>query len=124
MKNLVLVLLVWLVSMVSVAQSDSIRPSDSVKTSFGGYVSVGMSLSSGNDLHSNTFASLEGGICRDNFSVGISLGRGNFSGINSTDNIRNYCYEIKTNTTFPLGKLNGNILLGYGGYFNTKNMFI
>jgi len=100
------------------------QSNDSTKTKTSGYISAGISLTNGDNFKSNSYSSIEAGIMRDNITLGGIFGRGSLSGINSSDNIKNYFYEIKTTASYPVGSVSGSILFGYGGYFNTTHNFI
>ncbi len=93
-------------------------------TTMFGYISLGLSLSNGTDFKNSSYSSIEGGIMRENVTLGLIFGRGSLSGIGNGDAISNYFYEVKTTASYPIGIVSGNILLGYGGYFNTTHMFI
>lgn len=143
----ILVLLVVLVGLTSFGQkklshivhsSPMSKISDSIKIetpSLKKYISIGMSISSGNTYDTNEnkysfsescYPSIEGGITYSNVSLGIVLGRGNFKGLGSSqDVIQNYYYEFKVSPSFPLGILDANIIFGVGSYINASNaMFI
>lgn len=116
MKKLLTITLLFL-SVISFSQTDS--------TKTGGYLSIGISMTSTSDFLSSNYPSIEGGIVRNNFTLGLVLGRGNFIGMfESKDIPTNYYYEPKITASLPLGKLNGSVVFGYGGYFKTKHMFI
>jgi hypothetical protein len=96
-----------------------------VKTPITPYVSVGLSMSNMDNFRNGTYFGLESGVCIDNLSLGVVLGRGSVSGaFKSGDKSSNYFYEAKSSGSFPLGKLNGVVFFGVGGYFNTSHMFI
>jgi len=89
------------------------------------YVSYGLSVTNSQDFKSSSYTSLEGGVMYENLSFGLMIGRGSLAGLGSKqDRITDYFYELKTSASFPLGMLSGSILLGYGGYIDTKHMFI
>lgn len=117
MKKLVVLLMcMWAVS--TFAQ-------DSTKCNVSKYVSYGLSLSNNSDFKSGTFTSLEFGLMSNDITMGLAIGRGNLVGIfDKNDNIRNYYYELKLSPYFPIGKLYGNVIMGVGGYMDTKHNFI
>ncbi len=120
MRKVILILLT-LVSTSIFAQSDSTKS----KLSIGAYVSASLSLTNGNDFKSNNYPSIEGGICGDNFGLGLVLGRGNLTGLGKpTDDIKNYFYETKIFVSHGIGPLISTVLFGYGGYMNTNRNFI
>jgi len=109
-----------LIATVTFAQSE-----DSTQTKITGYASVSVSVTNGDNFLNTSYGSVEGGIMCKNFGLGLVLGRGTLAGMGkSTDNIKNYFYEIKTSASYPIGILSGNIILGYGGYINTIHNFI
>lgn len=127
-------MLVMMVSLTSISQIMVAKPHcDTVVESkcckpkndnpFIPYIGFGLSLSKGNNFTQNTYASTEVGVSKQNFGMALVLGRGSLSGFNS-DNIRNYFYEAKVMGYVPMGTLNTSIIFGYGGYFDTPNMFI
>jgi len=99
------------------------------------YISIGLSMSSGNTYDTNEskysfsescYPSVEAGVTYSNISLGIILGRGNFKGLGSSnDVVQNYYCEIKVSPSFPLGVVDANIIFGAGSYINAPNaMFI
>jgi len=125
MKKMLTIMLCAIAS-ITFGQNDSVC-SGSCKNVYG-YVSAGLSLT--NTTPSNfkmlNYASIEGGIMVDNLGLGLVFGRGSLLGLgSSTDNIKNYFYEVKGSGYYPIGgSLTGVIVLGYGGYINTKRNFI
>ena len=98
---------------------------DSTKCSIGKYVSWGVSLSNNTDFNTGSYSSLEFGLVKHDVAVAIVLGRGNLEGVFRNDDVfSNYFYEFKVSPSFPIGKAYGNIILGYGGYFNASHNFI
>jgi hypothetical protein len=98
---------------------------DSTKCKFNKYISLGLSLSNNTDFKSGSYSSLEFGLMSDDISFGAVFGRGNLNdAFNKNDIIGNYFYELKVSPSYKLGKLSGNIVLGYGGYFSTSHNFI
>ena len=115
-KVLVLVMCMW--ALGTFAQ-------DSTKCSVNKYVSLGLSLSNNTDFSTGSYSSLEFGIVKHDVAVAVVLGRGNLDGVfRSNDVLSNYFYEFKVAPSFPIGKVYGNIILGYGGYFDAKHNFI
>lgn len=88
------------------------------------YVSWGVSMSNNSDFNSGSYSSLEFGVLYNDVAFGLVLGRGSLNGIFKNDDIRNYFYEVKVAPSFPIGKVYGNIILGVGGYIDTKRNFI
>ena len=89
------------------------------------YVSGSLSMSNTSDFRNGSYFSLETGVCKDNVALGVVLGRGYLSGaFKNGDKSSNYFYETKASGSFPLGKLNGVLFFGVGGYFNTSHTFI
>ena len=115
-KLLLLIACMWFIN--ALAQ-------DSTKCNVGKYVSWGLSLSNNTDFNTGSYSSLEFGIVKHDVAAAVVFGRGNLDGIfRSGDVLSNYFYEIKVSPSFPIGKVCGNIILGYGGYFNASHNFI
>ena len=115
-KVLVLVMCMWAIG--TFAQ-------DSTKCEVSKYISVGISLTNGNNFLVDAYNSAEFGIVYKNLGVGAVLGRGTLKGLGSkNDSFDKYFYELKVAPSFPMGILSGNLILGYGGYFNSSHMFI
>jgi hypothetical protein len=89
------------------------------------YVSAGLSISNSYDttFSYSSYPSLEVGLMKNNFSMGLVLGRSNLSGFRN-DDISNYWYELKAALAFPVGKFNGYGLLGVGNYISTERIFV
>jgi hypothetical protein len=116
MKKLLLVLMV-LVSVESWSQCS--------ENALNKYVSWGVSMSNNSDFNTGSYSSLEFGVIYNDVAAGLVFGRGSLQGVfDKTDNIRNYFYELKVSPSFPIGKVYGNIILGVGGYIDTKHNFI
>jgi hypothetical protein len=116
MKKLLLVLMV-LVSIESWGQCS--------ENTLNKYVSWGVSMSNNSDFNTGSYSSLEFGVIYNDVAAGLVFGRGSLQGVfDKTDNIRNYFYELKVSPSFPIGKVYGNIILGVGGYIDTKHNFI
>lgn len=115
MKKLILVL-VALIGLTVSAQTDS----TSVKTSK--YVAVGLSISKfDNTIGDTAYPSVEVGVTRNDVSYGIVFGRASLKGFaSSEDSTSNYFYEVKVSPSVSLGYLNGNLVLGLGGYINQQ----
>jgi len=88
------------------------------------YTNIGLSLTNGDDFKSNSFAAIETGFVKSNISGGLAIGRGSLSGINNTDNIKNYYYEIKTSAYYQIELVSANLIFGLGNFINTKYIFI
>jgi hypothetical protein len=89
------------------------------------YVSWGLSLSNNTNFNTGSYSSFEFGVIYNDVAAAIVLGRGSLDGVfRSNDVLSNYFYELKVAPSFPIGKIYGNIILGYGGYFNTQHNFI
>lgn len=89
------------------------------------YVSAGWSISNTFDttLAYSSYPSIEAGLMKNNFSLGLVFGRANLSGFNH-DNSSNYWYELKAGLYFPVGKFNGYALLGLGNYISSERFFV
>jgi hypothetical protein len=82
-------------------------------------------MSNNSDFNTGSYSSLEFGVIYNDVAAGLVFGRGSLQGVfDKTDNIRNYFYELKVSPSFPIGKVYGNIILGVGGYIDTKHNFI
>ena len=115
-KILVLVMCMW--ALGTFAQ-------DSTKCEISKYISVGISLTNGDNFLVDAYNSAEFGIVYKNLGVGAVLGRGTLKGLGSkNDSFDKYFYELKVSPSFPIGILSGNLILGYGCYFNITHMFI
>ena len=124
-----LVILISMCSFTSFSQSDTVKMTccsskDSVKN-YNTYLGGDISLSNGNDFKTNTFISMEYGVCSANFGAAVVFGRGNIDGMGRKgDNLTNYFLEGKVMGYIPIGNLVSTVMFGYGGYVNTPNMFI
>jgi hypothetical protein len=128
------------------------------KVKWSKYVAVGLSISSGNSYENNlntttfdeaSYPSLEFGFSRENLSLSVVIGRGNFRGLGdrnyfsgyglddnnkldynkpiyTTDNFGKYYWEVKATPSFPLGVVNASLIFGAGSYFSNEvgNTFI
>ena len=118
MKNLFILALICLMSTM-------VGQTDSTNSKITGYISYGLSVTNSSDFKTSSYTGIEGGIMRDNISLGAIFGRGSLAGMGKpTDSIDNYFYEAKISASYPIGSLSGSVLLGYGGYINTKHQFI
>jgi hypothetical protein len=91
-----------------------------------GYVSAGFSTTNGNDVKTASYVALEAGAMYKNIGLGAIIGRGNLVDIaKKNDVIGNYYYEFKASGWFPINSdLTGNVLFGWGGYFNSPHQLI
>jgi hypothetical protein len=113
-----LLILAALISTCAFAQNDS------TKTSLAPYVCVGLSATNSSDFKASSYTGIEVGAMYDNIGMGLVFGRGSLDGMFKNDNINNYFYEVKAIGAFPLGSLGGSVILGYGGYIDSKHRFI
>ena len=95
----------------------------------GYYGAVGLSIgnSEGSDFQSTSYPSIEGGITKDNITLGLAVGRSSLADFGTElkgSNIENYWYEVKTTVSQPIGKTNGYLVFGLGNYINTSQVFI
>ncbi len=95
------------------------------KSEVGFYLSAGLSMS---NTYDTTFAfssypSIEFGLMKNNWSLGLCGGRGSLSGFDN-DDISNYWWEVKTALSFPIGNFSGYGLLGIGNYMSTSRVFV
>lgn len=119
MKKLILITLT-LTGLFSTTQAQ-----EKSKKSIEAYMAIGLSITNNFDttFNATSYSSLEGGIMKNNFSIGLVLGRSNLSGFNH-DIIQNYWYELKSALSLPIGNFSGYILFGIGNYFATDRLFI
>ena len=123
MKNLLTIIGLFLATMSFAQTTDS--TSCCKKTPITGYVSYGVSMTNGSDFKTSSYSGIEGGIMKGNLGLGVVFGRGSLAGaFDKTDNIHNYFWEAKMTGSFPIGNVSGTILMGYGGYIDTKHSFI
>lgn len=121
MKKLLVIFGLFIATM-SFAQSTD---STAKKTPITGYISYGLSMTNSSDFASSSYTGIEGGIMKGNLGLGAVFGRGSLKGLGSnTDDIHSYFWEAKMTGSFPIGNVSGTVLMGYGGYIDTKNMFI
>lgn len=125
MKKIIIVLLI-LLPMLGFAQKHStiLKQTDSIVTpqKFKPYVSVGLSLASGSDFINEAYPSIEVGMCKENISLGLVLGRQNLN--YTSDSISNYYFEPKITGSLPIGSLTGTLIFGWGKYIDTPHAFI
>lgn len=124
-KILAIIGLFLATTMTTFSQTTDTTSCCSKKTPITGYVSYGLSMTNSSDFATSSYTGIEGGIMKGNLGLGVVFGRGSLAGLGkSGDNIRNYFYEAKMTGSFPMGNVNGTVLLGYGGYIDTKHQFI
>lgn len=115
---------IFILTLITLFTTTIFAQSDSTESKITHYVSLGLSTSNSIDFKTTSYIAVETGVNYENLGLGMIFGRGNLAGFGKGDVINNYFYEIKTIGNFPLGKLSGNIILGYGGYFKTFHMFV
>lgn len=116
-KFLSFALIVLCIAGTATAQETSSKPDF--------YISAGLSISNTHDttFSYSSYPSIEFGLMKNNFSLGLVAGRSNLSGFRS-DVTSNYWYELKSAVYFPIGKFSGYGLLGLGNYLSTSQFFI
>lgn len=122
LKKTLYLLIIYLITFSSFAQTDSVK----TKTLF--YSAIGVSIGnvnsndeSINNFNKASYPSLEVGIIRKNVSLGAVFGYENMLVSSSTRKF----YEIKTAISHPIGDYSGYILFGVGSYFEKNfNNFI
>jgi len=122
MKKILVVLLVSLSAMNMSAQ-ESVETTPTLSK----YVCVGLSITNtqGASFDTTSYPSLEFGVCKDNVSLGLAVGRGNLRGLGkSTDVISNYYGELRLVPSFDLGMVNGSVILGVGSYYAHNTTFV
>jgi len=125
MKRVILIALTMFAFIGTSNAQDTMDGSSVEKSGVDVYVAAGLSMS---NTYDTTFAyasypSIELGIMKNNWSLGLVAGRGN-NVYSVKDDISNYWWEVKTALSFPVGKFSGYGLLGIGNYMSTKRMFI
>lgn len=111
--------------LITLISSSLLAQSDSTKSNVSGYLSASVSVTNSSDFKASSYPAIEGGIMSKNLGLGLVIGRGNFKGIGkSSDAVSNFFYEAKVTGSFPIGAVSGNLILGYGGYFDTPHNFI
>lgn len=124
MKKIIIIALCVITSLSAFSQADSTK-SCCHKPAISGYMSASISVTNGTDFKMSSYPALEGGIMYENLTFGVAAGRGNLSGIGKSDDVlSNYWGEAKVYASFPIGKVNGSVIFGYGAYFNTSHNFI
>ena len=92
------------------------------------YVSAGLSISNFSDsslsLKNATYPSVEFGVMKNNFSLGLVVGRGNFVKTDGLDSPSDYWTEVKAAVYVPVGNFNAYGLIGVGSYFKSNKVFI
>ena len=98
---------------------------EATKTKPSIYAATGLSISNSYDttFAYSSYPSIEVGLMKNNFSLGLVAGRSNLSGFKH-DAANNYWYELKSAVSFPIGKLSGYGLLGIGNYMTTQRFFV
>ena len=121
MKNLILVFALIL-STLSFSQTEE---ATSDNKGLNPYLAVGVSIGEGN-FSDYSYPSVEVGVpLLDKVSVGVVLGRNNFTGaLGSDDTIGNYWYEGKVQVTQPVGPIAVYGLFGVGNSFSGGHDFI
>jgi opacity protein-like surface antigen len=118
MKKVILVLVLSLMTSVMFAQADSTK----VVSKFTPYVGIGLSLTNGNDFTNQSYPSVEVGVMRSNYALGLAIGRQNLNF--NQDAISKYYFEPKVTASVPVGSLSLNAILGWGMYIDTPYSFI
>lgn len=120
MKTLFIALL-SLCSFVAKSQSTQVgeRPSTvTVVSPLNLYFGTGVSIGNGENFKSGSYPSVEIGISKNFYSVGLVLGKSSFEKGSSQ------FWEIKSAVNKSLGSFNGYLLYGVGSYFGTDKVFI
>lgn len=117
MKKIIFLLSALLISASSFAQCDS---SKCCGLDF--YSSVGISIGNESDsiidnFNKASYPSIEVGLMKNNFGLGVVLGCEN---IFVSSKSRGF-YELKTSISHPIGSLSGYALFGVGSYFEKQS---
>lgn len=123
MKSLFLILVATFATTIATAQTCCSKDSTSGVDL---YVSAGLSMSNNGDttFAYTSYPSVEFGFMKNNFSLGLVVGRGNFVRTGGVDYFSNYWTEIKAAVYVPIGNFNAYGLLGVGSYFEDKGIFV
>lgn len=123
MKNLILTLALFVATFATAQESCCAKKTES---GVDWYVSAGLSMSNNGDttFSYTSYPSVEFGFMKNNFSLGLVAGRGNFVRTNGVDYFSNYWSELKGAVYIPIEKINLYGLLGVGSYFERKGMFV
>jgi len=128
MKKLILIVTaIFAFIGVSNAQCDmSTKDTTAKESGIDFYVSAGVSMSNGagEKFSYTSYPSVELGIMKNNFSLGLVVGRGNFVRTGGLDYFSDYWAELKTALYIPVGNFNTYGLIGIGSYFESNKMFI
>lgn len=127
MKKLILMITMFAFTGIANAQStmdgEALVPDNGVEF----YIAAGLSLGNSTDLTfgESSYASLEFGLMKGNWALGLVVGRGN-NDFRVQDDITNYCWEIKNAVYFPIGDSDMDFyaLFGVGNYVATPTIFI
>lgn len=124
MKSLFLILIAVLAANISTAQTQCC--SNDSTSGFDVYVSAGLSISNNGDttFAYTSYPSIELGVMKNNFSLGLIVGRLNFVRTGGVDYFSNYWTEVKAAIYVPVGKFNAYGFLGVGSYFEDRGIFI
>jgi len=91
------------------------------ETKISGYVSGGISIPGGSQsFKSRSYASIETGICYENLTAGLVIGRANLE----KADFRNMFWEVKTSPSFYMAPVFAYGVFGYGGYMDYKKSFL
>jgi len=124
MKNLFLILIAVFATTIVTAQTSCCSNDSTSGVDI--YVSAGLSISNNGDttFAYTSYPSVELGFMKNNFSLGLVVGRGNFTGIGKVDYFSNYWTELKAAVYLPIKKFNAYALFGVGSYFEDRGIFI
>lgn len=124
MKKLFLILIAVLATTVATAQTSCCKKDSASGVDY--YVSAGLSISNNGDttFSYTSYPSIEFGVMKNNFSLGLVVGRGNFVRTGGVDYFSNYWTEVKAAVYVPVGNFNAYGLLGVGSYFEDRGIFV
>lgn len=124
MKNLFLILVATFATTIATAQTSCCSKDSTSGVDL--YVSAGLSISNNGDttFAYTSYPSIEFGVMKNNFSLGLVVGRGNFVRTSGVDYFSNYWTEVKAAVYVPVGNFNAYGLLGIGSYFEDKGIFV
>ncbi len=124
MKSLFLILVAVFATKIATAQTSCCSKDSTSGVDL--YVSVGLSISNNGDttFAYTSYPSIEFGVMKNNFSLGLVVGRGNFVRTGGVDYFSNYWTEVKAAVYVPVGNFNAYGLLGLGSYFEDRGIFV
>ena len=124
MKKLILSFALFAFTVFAIAQDTTSTKSSGLDVYVAAGVSMGNTGSSAT-LNQTSYPSVELGVMKGNFALGLVGGRGSFD-FEGDDVTENYWMSLKSAVYFPIGnsKIDGYGLLAVGNYLTTDQVFI